>query len=174
MPAERSLSSAAAPALRMTVVVRVCVLGLALLLAGCAGDRDARDVRVKASPDDQRVAIVRVSPCDRGWCESLWVGPSLQTVTLLALLARDVEHCDEIAWTADGKRVGFLIDGHQLRIYDTQTNAPAGLVTLVEKDATPTTRVARGVTFSDNGAAITFDDCPREKSGCKPGLVGIR
>ena len=104
MSAERSLSSAATPALCMTVVVRVCALGLTSLLAGCTGDRDARDVRVKTSPDNQRVAIVRVSPCDRGWCESLWVGPSAQTVTLLALLTRDVEHCDEIAWTADGKR----------------------------------------------------------------------
>jgi len=35
-------------------------------------------------------------------------------------------------------------------------------------------RVARGITFSDNGAAVTFDDCPREHAGCRAGMVGIR
>ena len=51
---------------------------------------------------------------------------------------------------------------------------PAGLIDLVPADANPSTRIARGVTFSDNGAAITFDDCPRDRSGCRPGLLGIR
>ena len=35
-------------------------------------------------------------------------------------------------------------------------------------------RVARGVTFSANGAAVTFDDCPRGHSGCKPAMVAVK
>ena len=38
----------------------------------------------------------------------------------------------------------------------------------------PSSRLARGVTFSQNGAAVTFDDCPRGRSGCKPGLAAVR
>jgi hypothetical protein len=45
---------------------------------------------------------------------------------------------------------------------------------LIDPDGFPSSRVARGVTFSTNGAAVTFDDCPRDHSGCKPGLVAIK
>jgi hypothetical protein len=30
------------------------------------------------------------------------------------------------------------------------------------------------VTFSGNGNAITYDDCPRSPSGCKPGMLAIK
>jgi hypothetical protein len=29
------------------------------------------------------------------------------------------------------------------------------------------------VTFSENGKAVTFDDCPRNRSGCRAGVVGV-
>jgi hypothetical protein len=74
----------------------------------------------------------------------------------------------------DGTRVAFLVNGTQLRIYDTESGAPAGLLDLLPADGPPSTRVARGVTFSDTGAAITFDDCPRDRSGCRPGMVAMR
>jgi hypothetical protein len=35
------------------------------------------------------------------------------------------------------------------------------------------TRLARGITFSENGRAATFDDCPRAHSGCRAGVVGV-
>ena len=45
---------------------------------------------------------------------------------------------------------------------------------LIDPDGFPTSRVARGVTFSTNGSSITFDDCPRDHSGCRPGIVAIK
>jgi hypothetical protein len=93
---------------------------------------------------------------------------------LVTTLRQSAERCTEIVWTRDTARVGFVINGQQLRLYDTATNAPAGLVDLVPRDAEPSTRIARGLTFSDNGAALTFDDCPRDRSGCRPGIVAIR
>jgi hypothetical protein len=93
---------------------------------------------------------------------------------LVTTLPQSAERCTEIVWTRDAARVGFVINGQQLRLYDTATNAPAGLVDLVPRDAEPSTRIARGLTFSDNGAALTFDDCPRDRSGCRPGIVAIR
>jgi hypothetical protein len=93
---------------------------------------------------------------------------------IVAILPHPTERCTEIVWTRDAARVGFVINGQELRLYDTATNAPAGLVDLVPRDADPSTRIARGLTFSDNGAALTFDDCPRDRSGCRPGIVAIR
>ena len=87
---------------------------------------------------------------------------------------RAAEHCDEIAWAADGFRVGFVINGYQFRIFDGISRKPAGQANLIEPDATPTSRIVRGVTFSQNGAAVTFDECPRTGSGCRSGLMAIR
>jgi hypothetical protein len=116
---------------------------------------------------------VRVDRCGTGWCEGLWVGPSNDRSVRVAQLSKG-ERTDEIAWTADGNRVAFLVNGHQLWIFDAAKQASAGRLNLVDADGPPTTRVARGVTFSANGAAITFDDCPRGRSGCKPGMIAIR
>ena len=84
------------------------------------------------------------------------------------------EHCDEIAWAGDGYRVGFVINGYQLRIFDGMARKPINQVNLIDPDGTPTTHIVRGVTFSQNGAAVTFDDCPRGRSGCKSGLAAVR
>jgi hypothetical protein len=147
----------------------VAILGV----AGCAG-RPAYVLAQETAPDSQHVAAVRLTRCGAEWCESLWIGPTADAATLLTSLASGAERCDEITWSRDGARVGFLINGHQLRLYDVQTKAPAGLIDLVPADGEPTTRIARGVTFSENGAAITFDDCPRDRSGCRPGIVAVR
>ena len=131
-------------------------------------------VRSKASPDGARVALVRLVACGSAWCESLWIGSTPESASRVVTLPQSEETCDEIAWTRDAKRVAFLINGYQLRLYDAQSHAPAGLVDIVPADARPTSRVVRGLTFSDNGAALTFDDCPRDRSGCKPGMLGLR
>src|SRR4030095_13834165 len=81
-------------------------------------------------------------------------------------------HCDEIVWTRDGSRVAFLVDGVQLRFYDPSTLAPAGQITLVQPPAGAPS-IARGVTFSENGRAITFDECPRGRSGCRAGIAAV-
>lgn len=174
MPAER-LVPPARQARRRGRLARAAVLAPLLVLAArCADAPGAHLLHSERSADGQRIAMVRLAPCGSGWCESLWVGPSPDQGTRVATLAKDSEHCDEIVWRKDGRRVAFLVDGYQLRIYDANTHAPAGLVDLVANDARPTSRIARGVTFSDNGVAITFDDCPRNQSGCRPGMVGIR
>jgi hypothetical protein len=84
------------------------------------------------------------------------------------------EEAGEIAWTADGGRVAFLVNGYQLRVFDAHTGRNLGATSLVQPDGTPPSRVARGVTFSSNGAAVTFDDCPRDRSGCRAGFAALR
>ena len=80
--------------------------------------------------------------------------------------------CAEIVWTPDGKRVAFVIDGSEMSIYDAQSGKLAGTVRLLTNEAAQT-RLARGITFSENGRAATFDDCPRGHSGCRAGVVGV-
>ena len=127
----------------------------------------------KSAPDTHHVALVRLVKCETAWCESLAVGVTADASQPVATLPVK-ERCSQIVWSADGKRAGFVVDGQQLRLYDAATLRPAGQVDLVPRDGDPPTREARGVTFSENGAALTFDDCPRDRSGCRPGILGLR
>ncbi len=173
MSAQGSLPSSSA----RRILTFAPVAGLALastLLLSCRSGPDGYLVHSRTAPTANRTAAVRLTRCEAGWCESLWAGATPDTMTLVATLPRSAERCTEIVWSRDATRVGFVINGQQLRLYDTATNAPAGLVDLVPRDADPSTRIARGLTFSDNGAALTFDDCPRDRSGCRPGIIGLR
>lgn len=122
------------------------------------------------SPDGSLVAFVRERACEEGLCRSLHLGKSEQTATELGAIATAA--ADEIVWTPDGSRVGFVLNGSGLVIYDAKTQQRVGTVRLMSDEASQS-RFARGVTFSDNGRAATFDDCPRAHSGCRAGVVGI-
>ena len=154
---------------------------LALLVivaaAGYAVGRRAgavHDVLFARPTEVQRVAFVREEPCADKMCQTVWMGNSREDAVKVATLSTDTERCDEIAWAKDGLRVAFVINGYRLRIFDGYKKTPVREVTLIEPDGKPTSRFARGVTFSDNGAAVTFDDCPRGRSGCKSGLAAVR
>jgi hypothetical protein len=149
-------------------VAAACAL---LTIAGCQRDIE-RYSALEWSADKSRVAFARDRLCDRGPCETLYVGPNVEAAAALEGLADGQERCDDIAWTRDGRRVAFLINGRQLRIYEADTRKPAGKVNLYGEGGED--RIARGITFSDNGAAVTFDDCPRDHAGCRAGMVGIR
>lgn len=141
----------------------------ALSAAFALGQRYAsRDVHVVESPDHSRVAVVTERRCGGTVCQTLWAGSTRTEAARLGTLP-DGRRVDEVIWTPDGARVAFLVDGVQLRFYDPATGSPAGQLALIASG--PAERLARGVTFSENGRAITFDDCPRGRSGCRAGLV---
>ena len=167
MPAQGIVPSA------RTAFLSVCCAALLMIVPACTTPGPYL-VASKTAPDAHHVAAVRLERCGPSWCESLWVGPTPEGLRRIVTLAADTERCTEIAWTRDGKRVAFLVNGSQLRLYNADTDAPAGLLDLIPNDSQPTARIARGVTFSDNGAAITFDDCPRERSGCRAGIVAVK
>ena len=152
---------------------RARAVACTLLIAAACSPRIERYGALEWSADRSRVAFARDRLCEKGPCESLFVGPSIEAAAAVEGLADGQETCEEIAWTKDGRRVAFLINGRQLRIYDAETRRPAGKVNLFVDDPAAS-RIARGVTFSDNGAAVTFDDCPRDHAGCRAGMVGIR
>jgi hypothetical protein len=84
------------------------------------------------------------------------------------------ERAEAIAWSHDGYRMGFLVNGYELRVFNAEPREQVAQVNLVEPDGVPSSRIARGITFSANGTAVTFDDCPRWTSGCRSGLAGLR
>ena len=127
----------------------------------------------KPSPSGDLVAYVLEARCAFGRCQSLKVGTG-STARVVQTLNTESEDATEIAWTPDGGRVGFLVNGYQLRVFDAHTGQNLGAVSLVEPDTSPSTRIARGVTLSNNGAAVTFDDCPRQHSGCRPVFLALR
>jgi hypothetical protein len=133
-----------------------------------------RIVRFVNAPGGNGVAYVLEGRCAAGLCQSLWIGSTVKSSKAVEGLTGPSELADEIAWTPDGGRVAFIVNGYQLRLFDAHTGSSLGAIALIDPDGFPTSRIVRGVTFSTNGAAVTFDDCPRDHSGCKPGMVAIR
>jgi hypothetical protein len=176
MSAQRALSPTVAPRTTLRLIAAFLV-GVAFGSAGAllvtARTTDASRRRVAArvlSPDKSRVAAAREVPCGEGTCQELRLGTSDDASTTLTILNN--RSCSEIAWTPDGTRVAFVVDGTEMSLYDAQTSRLAGTVRLLTSEAAQT-RLARGVTFSENGRAATFDDCPRAHSGCRAGVVGV-
>ena len=169
MSAERPLPSSRPAPPFWAAVALIALGGVSSCRPGPAG----YIVQSKTAPAGGRIATVKLARCDGGWCQTLAIGSTVDALAV-ATLPQSGQRCTEIVWSRDGVRVGFLIDGVQLRLYDARSNAPAGMLDLVPRDAEPPTRIARGLTFSDNGAAITFDDCPRDSSGCRSGMAAVR
>jgi hypothetical protein len=132
-----------------------------------------RDVITASPPQGGRIAFVRETACGQGRCQALWLGTTMEDATEVAALAGP-DRCEGIAWSNDGYRLGFLVNGYELRVFDSDPRRQVAQVNLIEPDGVPSSRIARGITFSANGAAVTFDDCPRWTSGCKSGLAAIR
>jgi hypothetical protein len=176
MSAQRALSPTAAP--RATIrLIAALLLGVALGSAGAllvtARTTDAVRRRVTAralSPDKSHLATALDASCSAGSCQELMLGRSEEDSRAVASLTN--RSCAEIVWTPDGTRVAFVIDGSEMSIYDARTSKLAGTVRLLTSEAAQT-RLARGITFSANGRAATFDDCPRTHSGCRAGVVGV-
>jgi hypothetical protein len=133
-----------------------------------------RIVRFANAPAGDGVAYVLEGRCLAGRCQTLWIGGTVKTARVVQTLSAGDEEADEIAWTPDGGRVAFTVNGYQLRLFDARTGQNLGALAIIDPDGFPSSRIARGVTFSTNGAAITFDDCARDHSGCKPGFLAIK
>ena len=176
MSAQRSVPSAAAPGSTVRVIAALLLgvavgAALALLVTASATDATRRRTTIaSSSPDKSRVAVVQEAPCSTGICAELRLGASEAASANIASLGSRT--CAEIVWTPDGRRVAFVIDGSEMSIYDAQSGKLAGTVRLLTNEAAQT-RLARGITFSENGRAATFDDCPRGHSGCRAGVVGV-
>jgi hypothetical protein len=182
--AQRPVPSTSARRRPLTWALIVLVIAAAAVAAYLEGRRAGavHEVLFAVPSGAARVAFVREAPCgkstppatarERG-CQTLWLGNTREDAREVGSLAPD-EVVEDIAWASDGYRMGFLINGYQFRIFDYDSGTQVGQVNLLEPSGVPSERIARGITFSQNGAAVTFDDCPRYKSGCRPALMAVR
>jgi len=156
---------------RLLWFVLVLVVAVGAFFAGTK--LATREAMFAASADGAHAAWAEDRRCWSGPCQALWIGAGRANATRVGVLEQN-SRCDEIVWTKDGSRVAFLVDGTQLRFYDPASRAPAGQITLVTPPADGRAHAAvRGVTFSDNGKAITFDECPIGRSGCRAGFAAV-
>ncbi len=176
MSAQRAVPPARAATPKLKAACLLAVALAAIAAAYLAGKRAGavQELMSAVPAEARRIAILKKQPCAGGWCEAIWFGHTREDAVQVAALTPGSERCEEIAWAKDGYRVGFVINGYQLRIFDAESRRQVGQVNLIEPDGTPTSRFVRGITFSQNGAAVTFDDCPRGRSGCKSGLAAVR
>ena len=87
-------------------------------------------------PSMERVALVRERPCDGGRCQTLWLGEATdKAVEMLA--AAGGEKVEEIAFSADGSLVGFLVNGYQLRVFEAESRLPRATVELFKPERHP-------------------------------------
>jgi hypothetical protein len=178
MSAQRIVPPARSKPRLVATLIAVVAVGVLAASAGyTVGLRSAGERRIVMSAEAPgripRVALVRETRCQGEPCHTLWLGADQASATRVAQLTPS-DTVDEITWAADGYLVGFVVNGYQLRVFDPETLTARTQVDLLEADRRPTSRIARGVTFSTNGAAVTFDDCPRHTSGCKSGLKAVR
>ncbi len=155
------------------IVVTSILAGAGGYTVGLRSADERRIVMVAEPPGLSRIAFTRQTRCQGDPCETLWIGHTRADAVNVAQLG-PTDSVEEITWSADGYLVGFVVNGYQLRVFDPETLKPRTQVDLLQPDRRPTSRIARGVTFSTNGAAVTFDDCPRHTSGCRSGLVAVR
>src|SRR5258708_17677175 len=95
----------------------------------------------------------------------------MKNAKMAEMLSGPSEQAGEIAWTPDAGPVAFIVNGYQLRLFDGRTGAHLGALSLVDPDGLPSTRLARGVTFSTTHAAVTFGHSPHEAHGRKPPVL---
>lgn len=174
MPVEGNVSSASSQrgGRLVAAALAAIVVGISGFSAGwMMGAR--RTLFTKPSPDGRLVASVTEARCAQVRCQALKIGARGGSSKIVEALTGD-EEVSEVTWTPDSSRVAFVVNGYQMRVFDARTGHTLGALSLIDPDGFPPSRIARGVTFSANGAAVTFDDCPREHSGCKPALVAVK
>lgn len=134
-------------------IVVCTVLGLVL---GCTGDEV---VLRAASPAGTGEALVverlSIDPPDQ---TLILQPPDHRTRIVLRHLAPDAEGCDEIAWSDDGERVGFLVNRRELLVFDRGGNEVAELA-LLDGEEVRAGMQARNVALSADGSGAGYDVC---------------
>lgn len=134
------------------------VLALAVLTGCGAKALDA------PSPDGKRVAEVYSRWSIDPPAHSLWLRFSRESKPVkLANLAQDAEWCKEIIWSGDSSRVGFLIGGYRLDVYDARNGRLLEKIVMVKPGGSGE---ARAVSFLKDGTGVQFRECLRGGNRC--------
>ncbi len=148
-------------------IALLCLWSVALAVAGRTLAQGG-PTAILASPNGRWFARVELAPSldppapvlELGRSES---GPAKQ----LKRLAPDGrERCDEIAWSADGGRVGFLVNHSDLLLYATPDGRFFGRFRLVSPEDRRAGREACWVDLSADGSSASFELCSHDQALC--------
>ena len=140
------------------------LLALAMLVLAACGNNVLFDL---PSPDGKRIAEVHSHLSLYPPAQSLWRRLSPESEPRkLAHLEHDVDWCNEIIWSPDSARVGFLIRGVRLDVYDASKGDMLESMILIEQDGYPGSREARLVRFLEDGSGVQFRECVRGGNRC--------
>src|SRR5688572_3032722 len=89
----------------------------------------------------------------------------------IARLNEQTGAADAILWAPDGSLAGVLVNGSNFVVIDVKAKRAIYELPVLEK--MDGSREARGLGFSANALAITFDDCPRSGAGCRPRFLAL-
>lgn len=121
------------------------------------------------SPDGaSRVAVVSVFSAGPRR-QAVLVETAGERVEVRALSAD--EQAGDVVWSPDGSLAGVVVNGATLVAIDPA--APRVIYELALLEQRDGTRMARGLGFSANTMAVTFDDCPRRGAGCRARLMAL-
>ena len=114
------------------------------------------------SPDGRFSAFVRNHPNIDPSDQTLWLQSSSGRAVKVGQVPPDAWWCDRIVWSADSRRVAFVIADAIVQVHDAHTSARtfSGFVGRRSWD-TPPRYVLRDVSLSADGGEITFLECER-------------
>jgi hypothetical protein len=125
------------------------------------------------SPDGRLTAFVRqhfdIDPPN----DHLYVGAVGESPAHVMALAPDMDWCRTILWTADSRRVAFLIRDQHLAIFDAASHELTAMLPLVGRDGYPGSLEVRNVAFEDaDGTAVSFDRYARATADLPARFLG--
>jgi hypothetical protein len=145
-----------------SALVAVSLLGA--VASGCSAEQwGFPRVPVSAvSPDGRFVAFVRNHPNLDPYDQSLWLQARGSGAVRVGRVPPDAWSCDRIVWSADSRRVAFVIAEAIVQVFDARTGARvfSGFVGRRSWD-TPPRFVLRDVSLSHDGARVTFRECEK-------------
>lgn len=153
----------------LSFIVCLPIAGLIGFAAGRATSGVGVITHVRAPGGNAHVRVVQ--KFSLGAVDQRVVVGSGRESTEVRRLGDDTGPAGEIAWAPDGSIAGVLLNGAKLMVIDPEAARVLYELPLLEKQ--DGSRVARGIGFSANAMAITFDDCPRTGAGCRSRFMAL-
>ena len=142
---------------RLSALLRC--LSLVVATCGCRVGQDflPRTHTTSVSPNGHHTAFVRqafnIDPPDDHLYLSVSGGPARHLMDLPA----DADWCKTIIWTADSRKVGFLIDDERLAVFDAEAGTLEAMLVLVGSGVYGGMQEARDVSFNHDGTQVSFE-----------------
>lgn len=151
-------------------VGHLLVAGLLVAAAGC-GRVVSQVLLESAAPQGEARARIVAQPALDPPRHELWLAGDGGRWRRLSSLAEDRDWGEAIVWSEAGDRVGFVVSGERLAVFEVASGESLGDVRLVPDDGTPSRCEARAVTILAGGERFSYLSCVRGASRCRGPVV---